>query len=324
MLTGDENDRQAILEVMARESAAFWNKDYEGWANCWVQAPYVCRTGWWSLGGVTLRRGWNELSDRTRQAIADNPKPNPTAGEFRRENVVLRVSEDMAWVTYDQYAPDTGETAFDMPGLSRETKIFEKHQGEWKLVYVSYLHRTAHQITSAVIQVDEMGKVLWKNEAAENALRAGCGLAIHAGRLRALDRGADKRLQPALRWASRLDTGLDARRGALPIVVDGGYGEHANVCWVIADSGMIFVSINDEQLASQRLEAAAIIYGISHAQGRLAELIIAGQDLRQAAIRLGVSVNTARTHLQRMFEKTGVRSQPALVRALLSVGAPFG
>ncbi|NGO54821.1 helix-turn-helix transcriptional regulator [Allomesorhizobium camelthorni] len=122
----------------------------------------------------------------------------------------------------------------------------------------------------------------------------------------------------------RLDTGLDARRGALPIVLDGGYGEHANVCWVIADSGMIFVSINDEQLASQRLEAAAIIYGISHAQGRLAELIIAGQDLRQAAIRLGVSVNTARTHLQRMFEKTGVRSQPALVRALLSVGAPFG
>jgi DNA-binding CsgD family transcriptional regulator len=34
-----------------------------------------------------------------------------------------------------------------------------------------------------------------------------------------------------------------------------------------------------------------------------------------------VTVNTARTHLHRMFEKTGVRSQPALVGALLSVAA---
>jgi DNA-binding CsgD family transcriptional regulator len=324
MPTGKDDDRQAILKLMAKESTAFWNKDYQAWADCWVQAPYVCRAGWWSLGGVTIRRGWDDLSDRTRQAIAENPKPNPTATEVRRENVVLRVGKDMAWVTYDQYAPDTGELVFDMPGLSRETKIFEKQQGEWKLVYVSYLHRTVHQMTSAVIQVDQHGRVIWKNAAADNELRNGCGLAIHAGKLRALDRGGDKQLQPAVRWASRLDIGLDARRGALPIVLEGGRGQPANVCWIIADSGMIFVSINDQQLAVQRLEAAAIIYGISNAQGRLAELIIAGEDLRQAAMHLGVSVNTARTHLQRMFEKIGVRSQPALVRALLSVGAPFG
>jgi DNA-binding CsgD family transcriptional regulator len=53
-------------------------------------------------------------------------------------------------------------------------------------------------------------------------------------------------------------------------------------------------------------------------------LIIAGHDLVNAAERLGVSVNTTRTHLQRMFDKTGVRTQPALVRALLSVASPLG
>jgi hypothetical protein len=27
----------------------------------------------------------------------------------------------------------------DMAGLSRETRIFEKHDGEWKIVYVGWL-----------------------------------------------------------------------------------------------------------------------------------------------------------------------------------------
>jgi hypothetical protein len=44
MPTGMDDDRQAILKLMARESEAFWNKDYKAWADCWVQAPYVCRT----------------------------------------------------------------------------------------------------------------------------------------------------------------------------------------------------------------------------------------------------------------------------------------
>ena len=321
-MTSRDDDTRAIMKLLADESAAFWNKDFDAWARCWVHAPYVRRMGWWSLGGVTYRRGWDEVSTRARQQFVENPNTNPTAAELRRDDMNLRIGADMAWVTYDQYAPDTGEAVFDMPGLSRETKILEKHDGEWKLVYVGYLHRTAHQVASAVIQVDGDGKVAWKNAAADSLLREGCGLAVHGGRLRALDRAGDKRLQPAFRWAANLDVGLDTRRGTLPIVIEGGRGVPAVVCWIIADSGMIFVSINDEQLAGERLEAAAVIYGISGSQGRLAELIVAGLDLRQAAERLRFSVNTARTHLQRMFEKTGVRSQPALVRALLSVGAP--
>jgi hypothetical protein len=86
----------------------------------------------------------------------------------------------MAWITYDQYAPNTGEAAMDMPGLSRETKILEKHRGEWKLVYVGYLHRTTHQIASALLHVGGEATVTWKNAHAENALHEGCGLAIIA------------------------------------------------------------------------------------------------------------------------------------------------
>ena len=68
--------------------------------------------------------------------------------------------------------------------------------------------------------------------------------------------------------------------------------------------------------------AAREVYGLSPAQVRLARLIVDGQDLAAAADLLGVSVNTLRTQLQRIFDKTGVRSQAALVRALLSAEAP--
>lgn len=54
---------------------------------------------------------------------------------------------------------------------------------------------------------------------------------------------------------------------------------------------------------------ARAVYGLSPAQTRLAHLIVDGQNLNEAAEVYQVSVNTLRTQLQRMFDKTGVRSQ---------------
>lgn len=79
------------------------------------------------------------MSENMRSVMAENPTPNPTAAKVRRENVNVRVTENMAWVTFDQYGADTGEPDMDMPGLSRETRILEKHDGAWKIVYVGWL-----------------------------------------------------------------------------------------------------------------------------------------------------------------------------------------
>ena len=68
-----------------------------------------------------------------------NPIPNPSAYDVRREQINLQVRGDAAWVTYNQYGADTGDARMDMPGLSRETKILEKHEGQWKLAYVCFL-----------------------------------------------------------------------------------------------------------------------------------------------------------------------------------------
>src|SRR5258708_17039313 len=134
----EQQDAEAIMRVIESESAAFWNKDFEAWSQCWVHSPYVRVMGWWALGGIVVVEGWEALSAAKKRQMAANPIANPTAAGVRRDNVNLRIGDSVAWVTFDQYGLDTGEADMDMPGLSRETRILEQHGGQWKVVYVGW------------------------------------------------------------------------------------------------------------------------------------------------------------------------------------------
>ena len=57
-------------------------------------------------------------------------------------NAVVAAAGTLVAVTttaFDQYGDDTGDSLMDMPGLSRETRIFEKVDGEWKIAYLGWL-----------------------------------------------------------------------------------------------------------------------------------------------------------------------------------------
>jgi DNA-binding CsgD family transcriptional regulator len=229
---------------------------------------------------------------------------------------------DMAWATFDQFTSGGSGPEVDVPELNHELRILEKHPDGWKIACVCSFQKSLDHVSTPMVRVDAQGAVLWMNAEAESELSDGGRLAVRAGRLRATDRSADQRLQAAVRWAGHRDDTMWPRQGALPVIVGGGHGEPVDVCWVIARSQAVFVAIRNREMTEERLEAAAAVYGITPAQLRVARLIIEGHDLVASAARLGVAVATTRTHLQRMFEKVGVHSQPALVRALLTVVAP--
>jgi hypothetical protein len=138
------NLESAVMGVIEAETNAFWNKDFEAWANCWLHSPYIRMMGWWARGGISVIEGWEANSAKIKALMEANPTPNPASANVRRENVNIRVSDQMAWVTFDQYGADTGEPDMDMPGLSRETRILEKHDGNWKIVYVCWLLEGTH------------------------------------------------------------------------------------------------------------------------------------------------------------------------------------
>jgi len=58
------------------------------------------------------------------------------------------------------------------------------------------------------------------------------------------------------------------------------------------------------------LEAA---FDLTPAEGRLLSLLTARRNLRDAATELRVSVETVRTHLSHIFDKTGIRTQRELL-----------
>ena len=134
---GIKGDEKAIIQVIERESQAFWDKNFEAYADCWAHEDYVRTMGWWADGGITVVEGWDERGKRTKKHMDENPEVN--SQNPVRKNMNIRVGADMAWVTFDQYGKDTNDPTFDMPGLSRETRILEKINGKWKIVYVGWL-----------------------------------------------------------------------------------------------------------------------------------------------------------------------------------------
>jgi DNA-binding CsgD family transcriptional regulator len=309
---------RAVMQVIEAESDAYAERDYEAWARCWVHAP---TSRWWSFNAL---RGiyawdWEVQSERVRRLMATDPEPS--GARFRREAVNLHVGREIAWVTFDQYTYGATAPPIDLPEATSEMRVLEKDAEGWKIAFGSNFHRSFDYVTVPLVRVAEDGTVAWKNVAAMRDLGTTRGITVRAGRLRASERSVDQRLQAAFRWAAHLDDGVWPRRATLPIVLDGGRGEPANVCWVIARDGQILVAFNSRHMTEERIAAAAPVYGLTPAQMRLAGLVIDGLDVVGAAQKLGVSVNTARTQLKRMFEKTGVRSQAALVRALFSVAA---
>lgn len=135
--SSDESDQEAIMQLIERESQAFWDKDFQAYADCWAHEDYIRTMGWWAAGGITVIQGWNERGSRTKKFMDEYPEINPQNPV--RKNINIRLGKDMAWITFDQYGKDTNDPTFDMPGLSRETRIMEKISGQWKIVYVGWL-----------------------------------------------------------------------------------------------------------------------------------------------------------------------------------------
>jgi len=85
----------------------------------------------------------------------------------------------------------------------------------------------------------------------------------------------------------------------------------------------IFISDPEAGLASAS-EVLETIYSLTHAEAELVRLLSQGLSLEEAAAARGVAINTARSHLKRVFSKTDTKRQGELVRLVLAGVAPFG
>ncbi|MBN9063729.1 MAG: helix-turn-helix transcriptional regulator [Rhizobiales bacterium] len=67
----------------------------------------------------------------------------------------------------------------------------------------------------------------------------------------------------------------------------------------------------------------ACMFALTSAEARLLGLFAAGMDVEDAAIKLGVSVATVKTHRTRMFAKIGVQRRADCLQALRRLLPPL-
>ncbi len=325
-LTGDRGmderdaDKVAILAVIRGETEAWLQRDFEALASHWVQSPQARRMEAFASLGVRVDEGWDAIAARIKKIVERFPEKHTFAERVRWEKVNVIVDGNMAWVTYDQIGTDTGEDR------KRLLKIMHRIDGAWKIGCMVLMESGVEEANCPLIEVDADARILWTNRLARERLRGHPGLVSAAGRLRARRRERNPGLRDAVRLA------FDELQSQRPLSVapkqtwavalgedETGVPLH---CWVLLEDGKALVSFDDAETVARRIAGAQEVYRLSPAQVRLARLIVDGHDLASAADLLAVSVNTLRTQLQRIFDKTGVRSQSALVRSLLSADAP--
>lgn len=171
-------------------------------------------------------------------------------------------------------------------------------------------------------------KIVWSGPGGPEVLKHHPGLTVSHGRLRARRPDWDKTLADVLERASQQHGFFEARKFAdtaggpfrCPIVFGEDDEGRVLTCVATVQDGITYIDTDADSQIAARLTVAEAIFGLSEAQLKLAALIVSGVSLTAAADELGVSINTARTHLTRIYDKTGVNSQTALVRLLLSVG----
>ncbi len=129
-------EKKPLMDLLEKETLAFYNKDLQQISDCWGHGSYVRHMGWWKRGGIRVVSGWDSLYVSFQKLFTNNPSQNQQ--KTVRRNYNFRISENFAWCTFDGYGQDNKEPDMDMPGLTWETRIFEKQNGEWKIVYVDF------------------------------------------------------------------------------------------------------------------------------------------------------------------------------------------
>lgn len=325
--TGTDADRAAIIAVLEAETDAYMRKEIGALSALWIQSPQI--RGMYAIQsmGAYVDEGWDAVKARIQNAMEVSPRIADHHERISRERMNVVVCGDMAWATYDQVGVSNGDD-FDLAGVQHELKILQRISGKWLISCKVVIQRRTDGEVCPLIEVAADGKVLWMNGEAHEQLARHAALVVSGGHLRARDRLRAPALQEAVAWGY-----LQLKAHVAPVssfrpsrAVMLGQDDNAApiFCWVVLEDSKVFVSFDDTRSLERRIGMARPIYGLSATQARLAQLIAQGRDLPQAAIQLGVSVNTVRTQLQRMFDRTGARSQSALIGLLLSAEAPAG
>ena len=97
------------------------------------------------------------------------------------------------------------------------------------------------------------------------------------------------------------------------------WGNHLRFKLGSLDEPLAVIFITDPDKPQEApAELLQRLFGLTPAEAKLLERLVEGESLKNSAILLDISHNTARSQLRSIFEKTGTNRQAALIRLVMS------
>jgi DNA-binding CsgD family transcriptional regulator len=185
---------------------------------------------------------------------------------------------------------------------------------------------TLNHLEEGILFVDLNAKIVFANKAAEKFF-ANRDLRLNKGRLQASSAAETATLHAVI--AKCAETGIrhrrsdfvslhrDAGRSPLSLLIAPLPMEIPLSPIALRPMAVIFVNDPDKNNKPTVVQLREK-FGMTRAEAGFAVEILKGDGIQAAADRLSISRSTARTHLSRIFDKTGTRRQAELVRVLIS------
>jgi len=176
-----------------------------------------------------------------------------------------------------------------------------------------------------IVVVAASGRALFVNRIADRVLRGGRGLSLRNDRLRSQDRRRQQNLERLIGEAAGTSAGKGTSAGGTlslprmegpPLVLLVSPFRSTSIGYGPARPAAVVTFSDPDKPSAVSEEVLRTAYDLTRAQARLLAAILRGQNLTDYAEAAGISINTAKTLMQRVFHKTGSSRQADLISAV--------
>jgi len=213
----------------------------------------------------------------------------------------------------------------------------------------SMLSQSLDEMEISICMVRQDGSILRSTEGADRIFAAPTGISLRNGRLTVSAVSEQQRLDSLI--ASACLTGVNRGLENTVRIQSRALGDSTIQTWTARSGGAILItrkpplrplqvvvspfcagsSMNEPEAAAlvqfsdpfalprSRRAVLRSLYGLTPTESRLADLLLQGLEVRDAADRMSTTLETARCHLKRVMAKTGTRRQTELMRLMLTL-----
>ncbi|KPA21642.1 Bacterial regulatory protein, luxR family [Shimia sp. SK013] len=311
----------AIRKVLETDIDSYLARDRDAWLQCWIDDARFRSV--MECGTMQIARSFDEFRRNVFEAM--DAEPDPVQADVQLKNLEIHISNNVAWATYEEIVTSASNPRAT-PSHSHNFRLLEYGNGAWRILFHGCWAEPLRDTEDPALEVAKDGRVLWANDVATAELKNFRGLVISNGKLRASKPSWTSELHCAISRAHNLTAFGNYNRAKsegggevqYPVVLGENNDGGLMLCWVKVVDARVYILFGSGSDLSKQIDVAQAIFALSKAQTDMVRLIAKGMELSDAAEALGVTKNTARTHLRRVYEKVGVNSQIELLRLIIS------